>query len=62
GTCRQVLEKQEVLDQVGLQVPPAARLFKLLQEAGVYQAGMPVSEEEAASLLGELLRRGEVTT
>ncbi|HEX3031003.1 MAG TPA: ATP-binding cassette domain-containing protein [Bacillota bacterium] len=62
GTCRQVLEKQEVLDQVGLQVPPAARLFKLLQEAGVYQAGMPVSEEEAASLLGELLRRGEATT
>lgn len=56
GSCREVLEDQATLDQVGLQVPPAARLFKRLQKAGIYHSVMPVSDEEAAHLLAEVLR------
>lgn len=57
GSCRDVLEKQDLLDRVGLQVPPAARLFKRLRDAGVYHSQMPVSDEEAACLLEELLKK-----
>lgn len=57
GSCRDVLEEQDTLDQVGLQVPSAARLFKRMQKAGIYHSVMPVSDEEAAHLLAELLRR-----
>lgn len=56
GNSRDVLEEQDMLDQVGLQVPCAARLFKLMRDAGIYHSVMPVCEEEAAHLLGELLR------
>lgn len=57
GSCRDVLEEQEVLEQVGLQIPIAARLFKKMRNAGIYHSVMPVSDEEAAYLLKELLRR-----
>lgn len=57
GSCREVLYQQDVLDRIGLQVPPAARLFSRLNQAGLYHSVMPTSEEEAAWFLAELLRK-----
>jgi energy-coupling factor transporter ATP-binding protein EcfA2 len=59
GTCRDVLEKQDMLNQVGLQIPSAARLFKLMHNAGIYHSVMPVCDEEAAYFLAELLKKEE---
>jgi energy-coupling factor transporter ATP-binding protein EcfA2 len=58
GDSREVLEKQEILEKIGLHVPPSAQLFYLLKKAGVYQADIPVSDEEACSVLAEILDKG----
>ncbi|ADY57355.1 Phosphonate-transporting ATPase [Syntrophobotulus glycolicus DSM 8271] len=58
GGSRDVLEKQDILEEIGLQVPPAARLFFLLKRVGVHHSSIPVSEEEACGILAEILDKG----
>lgn len=60
GTNRDILRETNQLERIGLQIPPFARLFHLLSEAGIYDSVMPVSEVEAIRFIEELLlKEGE---
>lgn len=55
GTPHQILEKPDILQEAGLQLPPAAELFHRLRAQGVLQnVALPVSMDEAVD---QLLRR-----
>jgi len=56
GEPREVFNSERAR-MIGVGVPKATRLFQILKENGIHLSRVPVTSEEASSLLREVLKR-----
>ena len=55
GTPKAVFSEYDILKEAGLSVPRAAKLYYLLKESGIDLGALPVTNEELAEGLCQLL-------
>ncbi|GFN22887.1 MAG: ATP-binding cassette domain-containing protein [Thermoanaerobacteraceae bacterium] len=52
---REILRREKLLQELGLEEPPVAAFFRLLRRAGLYTQDLPLTVEEGREELGRLL-------
>jgi energy-coupling factor transport system ATP-binding protein len=60
GSTREVLGQTELLHRAGLKAPFAVELAQRLSRAGINLPSLPLSLEDAAQLLQQLLQTNEI--
>ncbi|MGQ9557359.1 MAG: energy-coupling factor ABC transporter ATP-binding protein [Desulfurispora sp.] len=56
GRTRTVLAQQESINRAGCDCPPVSELARLLQEKGLYRGDLPVTVEEAYSMVQQIIK------
>lgn len=56
GPCREVLSRQNLLQQLGVNCPPVTQLAYMLKQKGLYFGEFPVNVEEAYMVVSKVLQ------
>jgi cobalt/nickel transport system ATP-binding protein len=57
GAVHQIMSRRDLMDDLGLEMPILADLFKTLQEESLYSGAIPFKKDEAIGALREMLRK-----